>query len=66
MNIKSEWLDQFEDKLWAYHTCDWDVGNNKPDYPYQLATAYFDWGDGGQPERTVEEAFIDYLESLDE
>lgn len=66
MNIKSQWIDQFEEKLWEHHTCDWDAGNRIPDYSYQLATAYFDWGGGGIPARTVEEAFSDYLESLDE
>lgn len=66
MSIKADWLDKFQEKLWQHHACDWHKGNNKPDYPYQLATAYFDWAVDGKPERTVEEAFSDYLESLDE
>lgn len=64
MNIKAEWIYKFEERLWEHHTCDWDAGNSKPDYPFQLAVAYFDWNcDGTEPNRTVEEAFKDYLES---
>lgn len=64
MNIKAKWIDKFEERLWEHHTCDWHAGNSKPDYPYQLAVAYFDWSyDGTEPNRTVEEAFKDYLES---
>jgi hypothetical protein len=55
---------QFEERLWAHHTCDWDSGNRNQDYPYQLATAYFDWNiEGTAPEYTVDEAFQRYLES---
>lgn len=61
MNIKEIWTDKFEELLWQYHTCDWDAGNRKPDYPFQLATAYFDWGNDGLPESSVEDAFSRYL-----
>lgn len=63
MNIKEQWLDSFQEKLWEYHTCDWKAGNSYPDYPFQLAVAYFDWGDDGLPEESVNEAFKRYLES---
>lgn len=62
MNIKAEWIDKFEERLWGYHTCDWGAGNRNPDYPYQLAVAYFDWN-GDEPAYTVEEAFQRYLDS---
>lgn len=67
MNIKSEWIDKFEELLWEHHTCNWEEGNNNPDYPFQLAVAYFDWNtDGTAPERTVQEAFEDYLKADNE
>lgn len=66
MNIKAEWIDEFEELLWTNHTCDWDLGNRNPDYPFQLAVAYFDWGLDGQPEKTAKEAFSRYLETLEE
>lgn len=66
MNIKAKWIGEFEERLWKHHTCDWKEGNSNPDYPFQLAVAYFDWADDGFPERTVEEAFKDYLETLNE
>lgn len=64
MNIKAEWIDKFEERLWEHHTCDWGAGNRIPNYPLQLAVAYFDWGIDGQPEETVDEAFTRYLETL--
>lgn len=64
MNIKAEWIDKFEERLWEHHTCDWNAGNRIPNYPFQLAVAYFDWGIDGQPEETVDEAFTRYLETL--
>lgn len=63
MNTKEQWIDSFQEKLWGHHTCDWDAGNRNPDYPYQLACAYFDWGNDGLPECRVEKAFARYLES---
>lgn len=64
MSFKLAWIMQFEERLWEYHTCDWDAGNRNPDYPYQLAVAYFDWNtEGTAPEYTVAEAFERYLES---
>lgn len=65
MNIKAQWIDKFEERLWEYHTCDWDLGNRIPNYPLQLAVAYFDWGIDGQSEETVDEAFARYLETLE-
>jgi len=65
MNTKAQWIDKFEERLWEHHTCDWDTGNRIPDYPLQLAVAYFDWGIDGQPEETVDEAFTRYLEILE-
>lgn len=65
-NIKGQWLERFQELLWQHHTYDWNVGNRNPDYPYQLATAYFDWGLDGQPEKTVSEAFSKYLEALEQ
>lgn len=64
MNIKEQWLEGFQELLWNYHTCDWDAGNKNPDYPYQLACAYFDWSDNGQPLYTIEEAFNRYSEEF--
>ena len=23
MNIKAQWIDKFEERLWQHHTCDW-------------------------------------------
>lgn len=66
MNIKEQWIDQFQDRLWGYHTCDWDDGNRKPDYPFQLAVAYFDWGEDNEPAETVDQAFSRYLEAQDD
>ena len=43
MNIKAIWLDKFQGLLWEHHTCDWKEGNSNPNYPFQLAVAYFDW-----------------------
>lgn len=65
MNVKEQWLDSFQELLWGHHTCDWDAGNRKPDYPYQLAVAYFDWEDDGTP-TCLEAAFNRYLENQDE
>lgn len=59
---KEEWIDKFQEHLWGHHQCDWDVGNSYPNYPYQLAVAYFDW-DGDEPAYTVEEAFQRYLDN---
>ena len=56
---------QLKELLWQHHTCDWDAGNRNPDYPYQLATAYFDWGDDGEPAEKFYEAFKRYLETLE-
>lgn len=69
--MKAQWVDNFEEKLWGHHTCDWDAGNRNPDYPYQLAVAYFNWaydehGKAIEPEESVEEAFERYLETLNE
>lgn len=64
MNIKAQWVKSFEEKLWQYHTCDWQYGNDNQDYSFQLASAYFDWSDDGQPEESVEEAFERYLDSI--
>lgn len=61
MNTKEQWIDRFQELLWEHYTYDWDAGNRNPDYPYQLAVAYFDWGDDGFPEYSVEEAFNRYL-----
>lgn len=65
MNIKEQWIDSFQEKLWQHHTCDWDAGNRNPDYPYQLACAYFDWGNDGEPVEKFYEAFKRYLETLE-
>lgn len=64
MTVKEQWYDKFMDLLWGHHTCDWPYANSNPDYPYQLAVAYFDWYDWETqtPERTPEEAFARYLE----
>ena len=66
MNIKEQWVDDFQEKLWEYHTCDWAAGNRNPDYPYQLAVAYFDYDQQGQPMESVDSAFGRYLEGLNE
>lgn len=65
MNIKAEWIDKFEERLWTHHTCDWPAGPNS-NLSFQLAVAYFDWGIDGQPEETVDEAFSKYLATLEE
>ncbi len=66
MSIKSDWCDKFEELLWEHHTCDWEYANKNPDYPFQIAVAYFDWKyEGNQavrPAYSVEEAFKRYLE----
>lgn len=69
--IKGQWLHKFEELLWEYHTSDWKEGNNNPDYPFQLAVAYFDWEYGADgyatiPERTPEEAFAKYLRGCED
>ncbi len=69
--IKEQWYDEFMELLWTHHTCDWKDGNSDPNYPFQLAVAYFDWewddwGNAVCPEGTPQEAFEEYLESLDE
>ncbi|WP_373034092.1 hypothetical protein [Sulfurovum sp.] len=66
MNIKAEWINEFEELLWEHHTCDWPAGNRNPDYPFQLAVAYFDWAGDGLPEETIEKAFSRYLEADNE
>ena len=66
MNIKEQWVDKFQELLWGHHTCDWDVGNRNPDYPWQLAVAYFNWANDNTPAATVEDAFNHYLETLNE
>lgn len=63
MNIKEQWFNSFEERLWKHHTCDWDLGNRNPHYPYQIACAYFDWGDDGLPACSVDESFNRYLEN---
>lgn len=70
-DIKAAWLETFESLLWGYHTCDWREGNANPNYPFQLASAYFDWeydawGNAIVPERTPEEAFERYKKTLEE
>ena len=64
--IKEQWYDEFMELLWEYHTCDWKAANSNPDYPFQLAVAYFDWeldswGNAISPENTPQEAFEEYL-----
>ena len=61
--VKEQWIDEFMERLWEHHTCDWKEGNSIPYYPLQLAVAHFDWGDweNSEPERTVDEAFSHYL-----
>ncbi len=66
--IKEQWYDEFMELLWEHHTCDWKDGNSSPDYPFQLAVAYFDWDvdlDGNiiEPMYTPQEAFRQYLEN---
>lgn len=63
MSVKEQWYDEFMEKLWEHHTCDWPYANSNPDYPYQLAVAHFDWYDWEAqiPERTPQEAFDYYL-----
>lgn len=63
MNIKAQWIDKFEECLWEHHTRDWDAGNRNPDYSFQLAVAYFNWGNDGLPDETVDKAFNRYLEN---
>lgn len=66
--IKNQWYDTFMELLWEYHTCDWKEGNSIPNYPYQLAVAYFDWADWetATPEQTPQEAFERYKEADNE
>lgn len=66
MMYKRQWVEKFEELLWKHHTCDWEEGNKNPDYPLQLAVAYFDWAYDGTPLETVEEAFERYLKTLEE
>lgn len=66
MSIKADWIDKFQELLWEQHTFDWDEGNRNPDYPFQLAVAYFDWADDGAPSETPEQAFVRYLETDNE
>lgn len=63
MNTKELWILNFEEFLWQHHTCNWDAANRNPDYPYQLACAYFDWGDDGEPACKPLEAFKRHLEA---
>lgn len=65
MDNKRVWFEQFEELLWKHHTCDWDLGNRIPDFPYQLATAYFNSGVNGKPEESANEAFVRYLKNLE-
>lgn len=62
MNVKEQWLDNFQELLWGHHSCDWDVGNRYPEYPFNLAKAHFSLGADGLPAESVEEAFARYLE----
>lgn len=68
--IKEQWYDEFMELLWEYHTCDWEYANSNPNYPFQLAVAYFDWESDGsgkiiQVVSTPREAFQRYLEGLE-
>lgn len=58
MNIKAEWIDAFERLLFKH---DQTINVNNPDLSFQLAFAYFEWGNDGLPEYSVEEAFNRYL-----
>lgn len=58
---KSEWIDEFIDKLYEHHGDNYKLFIEDRNYPFQLAVAYFDWADDGEPEETVEEAFKHYL-----
>lgn len=53
MNIKEQWVNEFVEKLMEYD----EAFEQDKNYAYQLAFAYFDWGDVDQPEHTVDEAF---------
>lgn len=57
MDIKEQWINDFIDLL---EEEDPDTSNRR-DISYQLATAHFDWGDNGHPERSPEEAFTLYV-----
>lgn len=70
MSVKADWIDKFQELLWSHHTCDWEDSNKNPDYPFQLAVAYFDWsydawGNCTTPERSPEEAFAEYLKGIE-
>ena len=70
MSIKAIWSDKFQELLWQHHTSDWKDGNKNPDYPFQLAVAYFDWehdawGNFTVPQRSPEEAFTEYLKGCE-
>lgn len=58
MTTKLDWINDFMDFLYYYH--DNDINTT---YAYQLAVAYFDWGDDGVPEHTVEQAIERYKEN---
>lgn len=65
--IKSDWIDQFIEKLHEHHGKDYHYFVEDKNYPLQLAVAYFDWvydeeGNAVEPEYTVEEAFTRYVE----
>lgn len=62
ITVKAEWCDRFEELLWEHHTRNWVEGNKNPNYPFQLAVAYFDWADDGIPLETPEEAFERYTQ----
>lgn len=57
MSVKSDWIDDFVDKLLDY---DYETFHDNI-YAFQLAVAYFDWADVDTPEQTVDEAFERYL-----
>lgn len=70
MNSKEQWVDKFQELLWEYHTCEWLAGNRNPDYPFQLAVAYFNWdydtSGGRKPMETVDAAFQRYVDGSGE
>lgn len=57
MNIKEQWVNEFVEKLMEYD----EAFEQDKCYAYQLAVAYFDWGDNDQPEHTVDESFQRFL-----
>lgn len=57
---KAEWIDSFIDKLYEHHGDDYKLFIEDGNYPFQLAVAYFDWADDGEPEETPEKAFSRY------